>query len=106
MLLWPLQAFGWIDGTIKKGLKWLVISWTLQFNPTSENLTLHSILPSCGEILQVKWEPLESDREAPLSYTLIWCSVEHNPMTPSSPRHCESHSLVNSDIFLVPPGYI
>ena len=54
--------------------------------PTSENPALRAILPSCGEILQVKREPLESDHGAPLGYNLIWCSVEHNPMTPSSPH--------------------
>ena len=44
------------------------------------------MLPGCGEILQVKREPLESDRGAPLGYTLAWCSVEHNRTVPSSPH--------------------
>ena len=39
--------------------------------PTSENPTFHVILPGCGEILQVKREPLESDCRLPLGYTLV-----------------------------------
>ena len=70
----------------QKGLEWLVISpYTFSTNLPRRRSSVSSFT-LCGKISLRKQEPLESDREALSSYTLIWCTVGHNLVNPSN-RH-------------------